>query len=67
VISADEIIVLKDGGIAERGTHGDLLQRDDGLYASMWNRQREAVRGRGAPEAGARGRRARRRRAPPHA
>ncbi|MDX3927296.1 MAG: ABC transporter ATP-binding protein/permease [Shinella sp.] len=42
VISADEIIVLKDGGIAERGTHGELLSRD-GLYASMWNRQREAV------------------------
>ena len=29
--------------IAERGTHGELMQRDDGLYASMWNRQREAV------------------------
>jgi ATP-binding cassette subfamily B protein len=43
VISADEIIVLKDGVIAERGTHGELMQRDDGLYASMWNRQREAV------------------------
>ena len=43
VISADEIIVLKDGVIAERGTHGELMQRDDGLYASMWNRPREAV------------------------
>ncbi|HSX73778.1 MAG TPA: ATP-binding cassette domain-containing protein, partial [Shinella sp.] len=43
VIAADEIIVLKDGGIAERGTHGELMQREDGLYASMWNRQREAV------------------------
>ena len=29
--------------IAERGTHGELMQRDDGLYASMWNRQREAA------------------------
>ena len=43
VISADEIIVLKDGVIAERGTHGELMDREDGLYASMWNRQREAV------------------------
>ncbi|WP_246752968.1 ABC transporter ATP-binding protein/permease [Sinorhizobium sp. BG8] len=43
VISADEIIVLKDGAIAERGTHGELMQRDDGLYAAMWNRQREAI------------------------
>ena len=42
VIHADEIIVLKDGGIVERGTHGELIDRD-GLYASMWNRQREAT------------------------
>jgi ATP-binding cassette subfamily B protein len=42
VIYADEIIVLKDGGIAERGTHGELIDRN-GLYASMWNRQREAT------------------------
>jgi ATP-binding cassette subfamily B protein len=42
VISADEIIVLKDGQIAERGTHADLL-RQRGLYASMWDRQREAT------------------------
>lgn len=41
VIGADEIIVLKDGLIAERGTHRDLLIQD-GLYASMWSRQREA-------------------------
>ena len=27
--------------IAERGTHGELIDRD-GLYASMWSRQREA-------------------------
>ena len=42
VITADEIIVLKDGEIAERGTHQELLGKD-GLYASMWNRQREAT------------------------
>ncbi len=42
VVGADEIIVLKDGRIAERGTHADLL-RHGGLYASMWNRQREAT------------------------
>lgn len=42
VVGADEIIVLKDGGIAERGTHSDLL-RQGGLYASMWSRQREAT------------------------
>ena len=42
VISADEIIVLKDGQIVERGTHAELLQKR-GLYASMWDRQREAT------------------------
>lgn len=41
VISADEIIVLRGGEIAERGTHPVLLEKD-GLYAQMWNRQREA-------------------------
>ena len=41
VIGADEIIVLKDGLIAERGTHRMLLKHK-GLYASMWARQREA-------------------------
>ena len=42
VISADEIIVLQDGQIAERGRHADLLAAR-GLYASMWDRQREAT------------------------
>jgi ATP-binding cassette subfamily B protein len=41
VINADEIIVLRDGVIAERGTHQMLLLRD-GLYAQMWTRQLEA-------------------------
>src|SRR3954462_10055538 len=41
IIGADEIIVLDQGEIVERGNHAALLARD-GLYASMWNRQREA-------------------------
>ena len=41
IVAADEIIVLDEGKIAERGTHAQLLA-SDGLYASMWNRQREA-------------------------
>jgi ABC-type transport system involved in Fe-S cluster assembly fused permease/ATPase subunit len=41
IVAADEIIVLDQGRIAERGTHVQLLA-SGGLYASMWNRQREA-------------------------
>jgi ATP-binding cassette, subfamily B, heavy metal transporter len=41
IVGADEIIVLAAGEIVERGTHQQLLAKD-GLYASMWNRQREA-------------------------
>ena len=41
IVGADEIIVLDDGMIAERGTHQRLLAKG-GLYASLWNRQREA-------------------------
>ncbi len=40
VVNADRIIVLEDGVIAEQGTHGELLARG-GLYAAMWERQRE--------------------------
>jgi len=42
VVEADEIIVLQDGRIAERGTHAALIEAD-GLYAEMWRRQSEAV------------------------
>src|SRR5215510_1696848 len=41
IVAADEIIVLDQGAIVERGTHQALLAKR-GLYASMWNRQREA-------------------------
>ena len=41
IVGADEIIVLDAGEIVERGTHHALLAKN-GLYASMWNRQREA-------------------------
>ncbi|HEV7717567.1 MAG TPA: ABC transporter ATP-binding protein/permease, partial [Arsenicitalea sp.] len=42
VVNADEILVLRDGEIAERGKHSHLLLQN-GLYAQMWNRQREAT------------------------
>src|SRR5258708_7380471 len=46
IVGADEIIVLDNGTIVERGTHHELLLKS-GLYASMWNRQREAQEARG--------------------
>ncbi len=41
VVDADEIIVIEKGRIVERGTHRALLAMG-GVYAAMWNRQREA-------------------------
>lgn len=37
-MDADEIIVLEDGAIGERGTHDELLKKK-GLYAKLWNTQ----------------------------
>ena len=38
VVDADQIVVLDQGRVAERGTHAQLL-RKNGLYADMWARQ----------------------------
>jgi ABC-type transport system involved in Fe-S cluster assembly fused permease/ATPase subunit len=40
VVDADEIIVLEQGKIVERGRHDDLLARNH-LYAAMWRRQQD--------------------------
>jgi ABC-type transport system involved in Fe-S cluster assembly fused permease/ATPase subunit len=45
VVNADEIIVLDKGVIVERGTHQSLLDAG-GVYAALWNRQREAEKAR---------------------
>ncbi|HET7709255.1 MAG TPA: ABC transporter ATP-binding protein/permease [Sphingomicrobium sp.] len=38
VVEADQIVVLDEGRVAERGTHRELLERS-GLYAELWIRQ----------------------------
>jgi len=40
VMHADQILVLDNGSLAERGTHDELLALD-GLYAGLWQRQTE--------------------------
>jgi ATP-binding cassette, subfamily B, heavy metal transporter len=42
VIDADQILVLEDGRIVERGTHNQLLD-NDGLYAKLWNMQLDTI------------------------
>jgi ATP-binding cassette, subfamily B, heavy metal transporter len=45
IVHADTILVLDKGQIAEQGSHADLIAKN-GLYASLWTRQREAEKAR---------------------
>jgi len=40
IVNADEIVVMDKGRVVERGRHEALLERD-GLYAQLWNLQRQ--------------------------
>lgn len=42
IVDADRICVLKDGSIAEEGTHETLLQKN-GVYAHMWEEYNKSV------------------------
>ena len=42
IVDADRICVLKDGSIAEEGTHETLLEKN-GVYAHMWEEYNKSV------------------------
>nr|QST14982.1 ABCB7 protein [Diaphanosoma celebensis] len=39
VVEADEILVLNEGRVAERGTHSQLLANPHSIYSKLWNTQ----------------------------
>ncbi|MCK9921030.1 ABC transporter ATP-binding protein/permease [Frankia sp. AgPm24] len=49
IVGADQIVVLADGRIAERGTHGDLVAAG-GRYAHMWAAHEQAADSQPIPE-----------------
>ena len=42
ILKADQILVVQEGWIAERGTHAELLQQE-GVYADLYRRQFDAA------------------------
>uniref|UniRef100_A0A4W3K4V2 Iron-sulfur clusters transporter ABCB7, mitochondrial n=1 Tax=Callorhinchus milii TaxID=7868 RepID=A0A4W3K4V2_CALMI len=43
IVDADEILVLHQGKVAERGTHLDLMSKADSLYSELWRTQHSRV------------------------
>ncbi len=47
---ADELLVIERGRVAERGTHRELLEKEDGVYKKLFTLQDEALRSAGIRE-----------------
>ncbi|MGH0153602.1 UNVERIFIED_CONTAM: hypothetical protein FKN15_025177 [Acipenser sinensis] len=43
IVDADEIIVLNQGKVAERGSHYELLSNPDSMYSDLWNTQNSKI------------------------
>ncbi|MBE6590185.1 MAG: ATP-binding cassette domain-containing protein [Ruminococcaceae bacterium] len=47
---ADELVVIEHGRLAERGTHKELLEKEDGVYKKLFTLQEEALKSAGISE-----------------
>ena len=47
---ADELVVIERGKVAERGTHEELLKKEDGVYKKLFTLQDEALKSAGIRE-----------------
>ena len=43
MVNCDEILVLEEGRVTERGIHQDLLTRDGSMYKRLWDSQHKAA------------------------
>ena len=43
VVDADEILVLQNGCVAERGTHRQLVSNPASIYSDLWQKQNEVA------------------------
>ena len=44
IVDADEILVLGEGRVVERGTHSQLIQSPSSFYAELWAKQNTLTR-----------------------
>ncbi|XP_063379341.1 iron-sulfur clusters transporter ABCB7, mitochondrial-like isoform X1 [Cydia fagiglandana] len=44
VADADEILVLENGNITDRGKHDDLIAKSGSLYARLWEKQNREIK-----------------------